>query len=228
MLYNEVNKDGKGDKDNMKKQSNMKKQNKILIIVIVLFLIMAVGYALFSETLDIKGTVSAGGNFGLTYQCGEVQKNGDAVTGSCQVDENNIIVTSTFTKPAEWVEFVMKVTNSGGIPAVLKSVDSPNNALMTNPIADGDEIYLDKATFLGADYKIWRNDATGNKVGNAIYGDAAVEKAQITLQPGESITIISTHAWSDSNHFLPEQPRLPDGGASIKYDLKFNFQQVIA
>ena len=45
----------------------MKKQNIVIIAVIALVLVLAVGYALFSETLTIKGTATASANFDVEF-----------------------------------------------------------------------------------------------------------------------------------------------------------------
>ena len=45
----------------------MKKQNIVIIAVIALVLVLAVGYALFSETLTINGTATASANFDIEF-----------------------------------------------------------------------------------------------------------------------------------------------------------------
>ena len=45
------------------------KKSKILIGCLALLLVMAVGYALFSETITINGTATAKGDFDISFTC---------------------------------------------------------------------------------------------------------------------------------------------------------------
>ena len=47
----------------------MKKKNMIIIGVISLILVVAVGYAIFSDTLTINGSATAKGDFSITTTC---------------------------------------------------------------------------------------------------------------------------------------------------------------
>ncbi len=49
-------------------KSSINKQSKIIIGAIALFISVAVGYALFSQSLDIKGTASAEGEFDIIFE----------------------------------------------------------------------------------------------------------------------------------------------------------------
>ena len=46
-----------------------KRKNKILVGCLALLLVMAVGYALFSENITINGTATAKGDFDISYTC---------------------------------------------------------------------------------------------------------------------------------------------------------------
>ena len=46
----------------------MKKQNIAIIAVVALVLAVAVGYALFSQTINITGTATAQGSFDVVWQ----------------------------------------------------------------------------------------------------------------------------------------------------------------
>ena len=46
-----------------------KRKNKILIGCLALLLVMAVGYALFSENITINGTATAKGDFDMSITC---------------------------------------------------------------------------------------------------------------------------------------------------------------
>ena len=52
----------------------MNKKNKILVGCLALLLVLSVGYALFSETIEINGTATAKGDFDITYTCSVVSE----------------------------------------------------------------------------------------------------------------------------------------------------------
>ena len=87
----------------------MKKQNIIVVGIIAFILTVAVGYALFSETLTVTGTATA--------TC-------DAASlTSISSDKNTLNVTvNKLEFPGAYVEFPVTVTSKGSIPAVLESI----------------------------------------------------------------------------------------------------------
>ena len=46
----------------------MNKQNKIIVGVITLILALTIGYAVFTQNLNINGTATAKGEFGLIFE----------------------------------------------------------------------------------------------------------------------------------------------------------------
>lgn len=108
----------------------MKKQNIAIIGVIAFVLAVAVGYALFSETLNINGTATAKGDFDVEFtEVGTITK-----TGYTDVDgTNDIAVISTdkntltvkvnkLDYPGAYVEIPVTITNKGSVPAKLKDI----------------------------------------------------------------------------------------------------------
>ena len=197
----------------------MNKKKKVIIGVLAVILVAAVGYAIFSDTLTIKGTATAQGNFDLTYSC--VKENSSSTgTGECSVKDNTVTTTSTLSKPSDTVTYIVTVTNTGTIPAVLKTVDSPNN-FKYDGASSGDEVYADLSTGLAAQYMVCDDEDLGEC--NYGVGDSATESANITIQPGESKYIAVLHTWGDLGD---SQPEIPDEGASINYNLTFGFEQI--
>ncbi len=203
----------------------MNKKKGIIIGVVAFFLAIAVGYALFSDTLTINGTATAKGEFELTYLC-EVDESNSNGQGDCDASGNIVTTTSTFSKPNEAVIYRVTVTNTGSIPAVLKTVTSPNNYDFDNfnsgNLVEGDEIYIDTSTMLTAYYMVCDED-----LGECNYGmgDSATESANIVIEPGNSIGIGIIHSWGDSSYLDMEQPAIPAEGAKISYNLTFGFEQ---
>ena len=196
----------------------MNKKKGIIIGVVLFVLAVAVGYALFSDTLTINGTATAKGEFELTYLC--EKEASDRATAECSVSGNTITTTSTLSKPNDVAAYRVTITNTGSIPAVLKTVTSPNNyGGDSEPIPGGDSAYIDTTTMLGAEYVVV-SDSSGQ-----ILGDAAVEAANIVIEPGDSIDIVINHIWLDSSQFSMEQPTISAEGAKINYNLTFGFEQ---
>ncbi len=202
------------------------KKSKILIGCLALLLVLSVGYAYFSQNITINGTATAKGSFDISYTC---QVTGG--TGMCNIEGNKITTTSMISKPNENIEYLVTLTNNGTIPAVLKTIDSPNNYGVdenNNFVSPGDYFYLDKATLLYGIYSIYVNDSE-------FTGDSEVENKKITLQPGDSIELLISHVWADYDGnidlFNPigitEQPKLPKEGVTMKYDIVLGFGQII-
>ncbi len=108
----------------------MKKQNIAIVAVVAFVLAVAVGYALFSETLQIKGTATAKGTFDIEFtKIGEIISKGYTKTESSSdvavIGENGKSLTITVNKldyPGAYVEIPVTITNKGTIPAKLKQI----------------------------------------------------------------------------------------------------------
>ena len=127
-----------------------------IMIGIALVLVISVGYALFSETIQIKGTAKAEGSFNITADCHSgLPENDTPLTGynqligplgstlsadngyandSCTPDnQNNIVSFQTDLKyPGAVRNFTVKFTNTGTIDAVL--VGDGENPGITAPV----------------------------------------------------------------------------------------------
>ena len=105
---------------------------KVLIVMLIIFMLMlAVGYAVFSETLTISGTANAKGTFDLEFQNAEVVKNVGAdkekTTAEISADKNTLIVNAAdLAYPGAGVEFSVDIVNVGTIPAEVQAVTPMN------------------------------------------------------------------------------------------------------
>ncbi len=117
----------------------MKKQNIIIIGVVAFVLAVAVGYAIFSETLTISGTATAEGNFDVQFTsvgtptCVGFSQTCDANTLT-QISEDKNTLNITVNKleyPGAYVEIPVTVTNVGSIPAILTTIEE--TGLTTDP-----------------------------------------------------------------------------------------------
>lgn len=109
----------------------MKKQNIAIIGVVAFILAVAVGYALFSETLTVNGTATAKGDFDVEFtSVGNPTCSG--FSGTCDADslatissdKNTLTVTvNKLDYPGAYVEIPVTITNKGSIAAKLKNIN---------------------------------------------------------------------------------------------------------
>ena len=102
-----------------------KKRNTIIGVLCCLLLVMGIGYAILSQTLNISGTANMQGNWSVkitnmklleankTGRATEVSSSYDATTASFEVD---------LYMPGDSIEYEVTVTNNGNIDAVLNDI----------------------------------------------------------------------------------------------------------
>lgn len=106
----------------MEKQKNT--QTLIIAVLAVAVLTLSVGFAAFSQRLDMNGTVSVtSSSWNVHFDTDSFAK----TTGSQDVTTTSITGTSiswqsTLTKPGDYAEFTVNVLNEGTFDAVLKSI----------------------------------------------------------------------------------------------------------
>ena len=119
----------------------LSKNNKILIGCLALLLVMSVGYALFSDTITINGSATAKGDFELTTTCdmdagiiddavgqvGGTRESGSVTDAKISCEGNVVNASATLGYPGSHKYFMIKVTNTGTIPAKLKKVVELSN-----------------------------------------------------------------------------------------------------
>lgn len=109
----------------------MKKQSIAIVGVIALILAVAVGYALFSETITINGTATAKGDFDVEFtEVGDIV-NSEGYTNvegnelaTISSDKNSLnISVKNLDYPGAYVEIPVTITNKGSIAAELESIN---------------------------------------------------------------------------------------------------------
>ena len=103
----------------------LNKQNKIIVGVLAFLLTLTVGYAVFSQSLNITGTAKAEGNFSLIFSSvGEIKQVGS--TGATATRENSNKTLSVnvpnLQYPTAYVEIPAEIKNEGSINAQLESI----------------------------------------------------------------------------------------------------------
>ena len=144
----------------------MKKQNIAIIAVVAFVLAISVGYALFSETLQINGTATAKGNFDVEFiEAGEpkekagytkqesstlttISDDGKKLKRKAELSEHIRELTINVDKldyPGAYVVIPVKVENKGTISAILESISQSSDKDIEEPI---------KITYTGFDEKV--------------------------------------------------------------------------
>ncbi len=104
----------------------MKKQSILIIGIIAFFIAISIGYAIFSENLDINGTASAQGTFDVEFTDASVSSQIGASGSMAEIsnDKNSLSINvPRLEYPGAYVEISVIVTNKGSIPSVLKGIE---------------------------------------------------------------------------------------------------------
>ena len=108
----------------------MKKQNIAIVAVVAFVLAVAVGYALFRETITINGTATAKGNFDIKVIEAEITGGEGYLEANTSAkiddDENGATLAAELQYPGAYVEYQVTVKNEGTIDALLKSINEEN------------------------------------------------------------------------------------------------------
>ena len=116
------------------KKGQTKNKKYILMVLVVLLLGLAVGYAAFSDVLRITGSASAGGNFDVKFMSCTVNSGAstgyDTTNTRAQIspDGKQLTVTvSNLAYPGAGVQFDTVIQNRGTIPAVVTGLSNQSN-----------------------------------------------------------------------------------------------------
>ena len=114
----------------MKKISKINK-NVVIMSLLFLLLLLAVGYAAFSDVLSISGTANAKGTFNLEFQNAEIVTlvgvNEEGTKAEISEDKNTLQVNvADLAYPGAGVEFSVDIVNVGSIPAQVNAVTPTN------------------------------------------------------------------------------------------------------
>ena len=122
-------------KNGVGRPSNNIKRARMIIGAIALILSVAVGYALFSQTVTVQGTATASGSFSVVPTCKIAVGNDideDSEVGgdiavfvsnpTCTVSGNEVTASVTLTQPGAYIYFLITQENTGTIDANLKNI----------------------------------------------------------------------------------------------------------
>ena len=214
----------------------MKKSNVLLITILAIIVTLMIGYALFSETITVTGTATAKGNFDIKVTNVDAAKMDEfwgykdiGIISASNININDNVVTTNVTlgAPGSTKYFIIKVENTGTIPAYLKSVTDENNKAyevgITSYFAGKQVQNSEGTTWLYADmtpegsYDSDYEDEYWGFFDNTI--NVSFLKDYV-LDPGESTYYLFEYGWS-SHSTSQEQ-------LSISFTAKLNWEQVTA
>ena len=182
----------------------MKKTKKkfLIILLVVLLLGLAVGYAAFSDVLTITGTANAGGTFDMQFtSCTVTNAQGVKTTHTAQDDSDDItegIISNDgdlltlkcvdLSYPGAGAQYNIVITNVGTIPAKVNGLSNQTN------VTGNGVILIDGLTLPG--------------------------NHSATIAPGGTCTFSVTVKW-DPTHTQP----LTDAQKTVSFGLDINYEQ---
>ena len=104
--------------------SKKKKEIVVLLLLIVAIIIATVGFALYTQTLNINGTVTVKGSpWNVHFEVDNIVKSANSVDADSQsVTKTDFTFTVTLNKPGDFYEATVDVINAGTLNAELTSV----------------------------------------------------------------------------------------------------------
>ena len=105
-------------------KNNKKKERSIIILLIVAVVLMTVGFAAYSQTLNINGTAKVKGSpWDVRYIKDQITTTTGSVTAeAAELTDTNFTFTVKLEKPGDFYEAKFKVKNYGTIDALLDQV----------------------------------------------------------------------------------------------------------
>ena len=107
--------------------SRLSNQNKIIVGVLSIFLIVIVGYAIFSESINIGGTASASGEFNIIFNSvGTIKEEGSS-GATAEISSNKKSLTVNVPKleyPSAYVEVPVVIKNMGSVTAKIIGIET--------------------------------------------------------------------------------------------------------
>ena len=107
--------------------SKLSNQNKVIVGVLSLFLILIVGYAIFSESINVGGTASASGEFNIIFNSvGTIKEEGSS-GATAEISSNKKSLTVNVPKleyPSAYVEVPVVIKNMGSVTAKIIGIET--------------------------------------------------------------------------------------------------------
>ena len=124
-----------------------KTRNKIFVGCLALLLVMVVGYALFSQSLNITGTAKAQGDFNIEIVRAEITSEKGSAGATATISNDGRALTITIPKleyPGAYVDVSYTVKNTGTIDAIFNThkITGTTNKIKAEYYDVSDMLYL--------------------------------------------------------------------------------------
>lgn len=105
-------------------KNTKRKESMVVLLLVAVIALMTVGFAAYTRTLNINGTVTAKGSpWNVHYINNDITESANSVAATTKsVNDTNFAFTVTLEKPGDFYEATVNVKNEGTINAVLKKI----------------------------------------------------------------------------------------------------------
>ncbi|MBQ6477081.1 MAG: hypothetical protein IJI43_01410 [Bacilli bacterium] len=192
----------------MKTQEKFDKQNVVIVALIIVILLMSIGFAVYSRTLNINGAATfKGSKWSVHFVQDSYHIRENSVTAD-SVSLNNTMLTYSVTlqEPGDKYEYYVDIINDGTLPAQL-------NTVTTTVLTEAQSKYMD----IEMTYNPNKNNVAYEDFGNG----------NITLNPP---ILLATNVTARLNVKVEykedvEQEFLPEEDATITLTTNLNYVQ---
>ncbi len=178
--------------------NKLSKQNKIIVGVLSLFLILIVGYAIFSESINIGGTASASGDFNIIFNSvGTIKEEGSSgATATISSNKKSLtVMVPKLEYPSAYVEVPVVIKNAGSVTAKIVGIetvglDTTDIKVTYSGIAQNDRIAANEEKNIKIKVT-W--DSASNTVVDSLTFSVSINYEQVsgsdvTVPPAEEMT----------------------------------------
>ena len=109
-------------------KNTKRKESMVVLLLVAVIALMTVGFAAYTRTLNINGTVTAKGSPWSVHFVHSgaatdiVETTGSVAASAKSVNDTDFTFTATLEKPGDFYEATVNVVNDGTINAVLKKI----------------------------------------------------------------------------------------------------------
>ena len=177
------------------------KKNYAVIVLIVLLLAIAIGYAAFSQTLIITGTATGTATWDVHFKSATLKDSSGATDtehGTVSFDATTVTANITLKYPGDGVVLDAVIENSGTVPAKL-----------TNVIIDGEAVNDDNIDIETAEPVIGETLAANGGTCTSQYVIKWASTSEITDLGSKQFTVTSVYDQVTGDEFTPSHSDTP-------------------
>lgn len=170
-----------------------KKRNFVVIALIVMLLALAVGYAAFSQQLQITGTAKGNATWDVKFTSAILTQAQDHGTATVSADGKTVTANVKLNYPGDAVKLTVVVTNDGTLPAKLTNfnITNPTSSDVTVTAAQpaANEVLAANGGTCTTEYVIkWATASTATSIDDTfnVTFDYTQETTEVNITPAHS------------------------------------------